>query len=181
VEVRRRTGVAAILAGLLIFAGQGGELALGSPSDAVVAVFVALAAGGILALGVAFWGLRTLLSQTRSGRVAAWLGLLGAVALGAFAVQAAVEVARTGDVPENFLLFGLGFLLLFAAHVLLAFPLRRVPIGLGWLLSPVAAAGVVVALAFDVDPVHDIGLFVFEASWVALGVLLLRARAPAGG
>jgi hypothetical protein len=96
-------------------------------------------------------------------------------------VQAAVEVARTGDVPENFLLFGLGFLLLFAAHVLLAFPLRRVPIGLGWLLSPVAAAGVVVALAFDVDPVHDIGLFVFEASWVALGVLLLRARAPAGG
>jgi hypothetical protein len=151
-----------------------GELVFGSPSDAVLALFVALAAGGIAALAAAFWGLRALLREWRSGRVAAWLGLVGAAALAAFAVQATVEVLRTGEVPGNFLLFALGFLLLFAAHVLLAFPLRRLPIGAGWLLSPVAAAGVMVALALDVDPVHDIGLFVFEASWIALGVLLLR-------
>jgi hypothetical protein len=175
-----RTGVAAILAGTLIFAGQAGELAFGSPSDAVVAIFVALAAGGIVALATAFWGLRTLLGAWRSGRVAAWLGLLGALLLAGFAVQAAVAVGRTGDVPENFLLFALGFLLLFAAHILLPFPLRRLPLGPAWLLSPLAAAGVLVALALDVDPVHDLGLFVFEGAWVALGVLLLRARSRLG-
>jgi hypothetical protein len=48
---RRRTGVAAILAGALVFAGQGGELVFGSPWDAVDAVFVALWAGGVDALG----------------------------------------------------------------------------------------------------------------------------------
>jgi hypothetical protein len=26
------------------------------------------------------------------------------------------------------------------------------------------------------DPIHDIGLFLFEAAWVALGVALLRAN-----
>ncbi len=60
--------------------------------------------------------------------------------------------------------------------MLLAFPLRRLPVGIGWLLSPLATAGVVVALAFDLDPVHDIGLVVFEAARIALGALLLRAR-----
>jgi hypothetical protein len=32
------------------------------------------------------------------------------------------------------------------------------------------------------DPIHDIGLFLFEAAWVALGVALLRAnrRQPHG-
>lgn len=171
-----RTGVAAVVAGGLIFAGQAGELALGSDSDALVAVFVALAAAGIVALGVAFWGFRALLRAWRTGRIAAWLGLLGATALAAFAVQAAVAVARTGEVPDNFVLFALGFLLLFAAHLVLAVPLRRLPLAFGWILSPLAAAGVIVALALDVDPVHDIGLFVFEGAWVLLGVLLLRAR-----
>jgi hypothetical protein len=176
VSTLRRTGVAAILTGLLIFAGQAGELVLGSPSDVVDAVFVALVAAGIVALGVVFWGLRTLLQGSRAGRIAAWLGLVGAALLAAFAVQAAIEVARSGEVPENFILFGLGFLLLFVAHLVLALPLRQLGIGRGWVLSPVAAAGVVVALVFDVDPVHDIGLFVFEAAWVGLGVLLLRAE-----
>ena len=171
-----RTGVAAILAGALIFAGHVGELVFGSRSDVVIAVYVALAGGGILALGVAFWGFRELLGGSRLGRIAAWTGIVGAALLAAFAVHASIEVARTGDVPENFLLFALGFLLLFLAHILLAFPLRRLPIGIGWLLSPLAALGVIVALATDADPIHDIGLVVFEAAWVALGVLLLRAR-----
>jgi len=31
----------------------------------------------------------------------------------------------------------------------------------------------------DVDPIHDIGLFVFEGAWVALGIALIRRRATA--
>jgi uncharacterized membrane protein len=176
----RRTGAAAVLAGALIFAGQAGELAFGSPSDAVVAVYVALAGVGIVALAVAFWGFRRLLAASRAARIAVWIGLAGAALLALFAIQAAIEVARTGDVPDNFVLFGLGFLLLVVAHLVLALPLRRI---VGWssLLSVVAALGAVVALAVEADPIHDIGLFVFEGAWVALGVLLLReqARSPA--
>jgi hypothetical protein len=176
VNVARRTGVAAILAGALIFAGQAGELVFGSPSDAVGAAFIVLFAGGVLAFGIAFWGLRTLLRGSRTGQIATWLGIAGCVLLAAFAVQATIEVARTGDVPENFIVFALGSLLLLVADVLIAFPLQRLPIGAAWALPLVSVAGLVVALALDFDPVHDIGLFVFEGAWVALGVFLLRAE-----
>jgi hypothetical protein len=60
-----RTAVAAILAGVVYFAGPAGELAfqLGDGGDAV---FVAFGVGGIVALGIAFWGLREILSGTWS-------------------------------------------------------------------------------------------------------------------
>ena len=45
------TAVAAILAGLLIFAGQAGELVFGSRSDLVGVVYVLLVGGGVAALG----------------------------------------------------------------------------------------------------------------------------------
>lgn len=177
----RRTGVAAILAGALIFAGQGGELVFGSPSDLVDAVFVALWAGGVVALGFAFAGLRALLRGSRAGQIAAWLGIAGSALLAAFAVQSAIEVARTGDVPETFVLFAPGFLLIFLAHVLVVSPLRRLPLGRGWVLPLIALAGGIVAgAAVDVDPagripsVHDLALFVFEGAWIAFGVVLLR-------
>jgi hypothetical protein len=44
------------------------------------------------------------------------------------------------------------------------------------MLPLVGAAGILVAITLDVDPIHDIGLFVFEGAWVALGVALLRAE-----
>ena len=59
-----RTAVAAILAGGLSFAGQAGELVFSSPDDGD-AVFVAFGVAGIVALGVAFWGLRGIVSGTR--------------------------------------------------------------------------------------------------------------------
>jgi hypothetical protein len=34
----------------------------------------------------------------------------------------------------------------------------------------------VVALTVTADPIHDIGLFAFEAAWVGLGIALLRAK-----
>jgi hypothetical protein len=83
----------------------------------------------------------------------------------------------TGDIPENFVLFGLGFLLLFVGHLLLAAGLRDA-LGRAWVLPLVGAAGILVAITLDVDPIHDLGLFVFEGAWVALGVVLLRRAKP---
>ena len=105
-----RTAVAAILAGVLYFAGQGGELVF-SASDDGDAVFVALGVAGIVALGVAFWGLRDIVSGRRRGRIGIRLALAGFALLALFAIQVIVEQVRTGELPENFILFGLGFLL----------------------------------------------------------------------
>jgi hypothetical protein len=55
-------------------------------------------------------------------------------------------VARTGEVPESFVLFALGFLLIFLAHILIVLPLRRLPVGAGWVLPLVALAGGVATL-----------------------------------
>ena len=175
-EVDRRTGVAAVLAGLFFFAGQAGELVFGSPSRVVDVLFIVLGGIGIIALGVAVWGLRSLVSSTRHGRVGWWLAIAGAGLLNVFAVQAAVSTVRTGQVPENFILFLLGFLLLVVGQVLFARDLRQ-HVDWGWLMPLVAAAGLVVALtATDaLGPTHDIGLFIFEAAWVALGVALTRS------
>jgi hypothetical protein len=70
-------------------------------------------------------------------------------------------------------LFGIGFLLLFVGHLLIAAGLRDT-LGRTWVLSLVGAAGILIAITVE-DGVHDIGLFVFEGAWVALGVALLRA------
>jgi hypothetical protein len=40
-------------------------------------------------------------------------------------------------------------------------------------LPLVGAAGILVPITLDVDPIHDIDLFVFEGAWVVLGVALL--------
>jgi hypothetical protein len=177
----RRTGVAAISAGALIFAGQGGELVFDSPSDVVDTLFVALWAGGVVALGFAFAGLRVLLRGSRAGQAAAWLGIAGSALLAAFAVQTMIEVARTGEVLENFVLFAFGFLLIFLAHVIVVLPLRRLSVRGAWAMPLVAlGGGLATPVATDADPagrvpsVHDLGLFVFEGAWITLGVILLR-------
>jgi hypothetical protein len=164
-----RTGVAAILAGVLSFAGQSGELAFG---DTLNPLWVTLGVLGIAALVVAIWGLGRLV-DTRIGRIGWRVSVAGVVLLGLFAVQALSTVAATGDVPENFILFGLGFLLLFVGHLLIATGLRHA-LGRAWMLPLVGAAGILVAITLDVDPIHDIGLFVFEGAWVALGIAVLR-------
>jgi hypothetical protein len=45
-------------------------------------------------------------------------------------------------------------------------------------LPLVGAAGILVAITLDVDPIHDIGLFVYEGAWVALGRRAVVCRAP---
>lgn len=173
-----RTGVAAILAGVLIFAGQAGELVFGSYSDARGTVEVALVGLGLAALVAAIWRLGPLIS-TRIGRIGWRVSVAGGVFLGFFAVQAVATVALTGDIPENFVLFALGFALLFLGQLAIA-PGLRDTLGRVWMLPLVAAAGILVAITLDVDPVHDIGLFVFEGAWVALGVSLVRLEGRRG-
>ena len=166
-------GVSAILAGVLIFAGQGGELALGSEPTVLNVLWPLLGALGVGALVVAIWRLGRLVS-TRIGRIGWRVCVAGTVFLGLFAMQALVTVILTGDIPGNFVLFGLGFLLLFVGHLLIA-PGLRDTLGRAWVLPLVGAAGILVAITVE-DGVHDIGLFVFEGAWVALGVALLRAE-----
>ena len=178
---RRPTGSAAVMAGLFIFAGQAGQLVFGSPSRLVDVLFVVLGGTGLIALGVAVWGLRGLVSRSRRGRVGWWLGIAGTGVLALFAVQAGVSMVRTGEVPQNFVLFLVGFLLLVVGQVLFARDLRQ-HLGWAWILPLVAVVGLIVALtATDaLGPTHDIGLFIFEAAWVALGVALLSPeRLPA--
>lgn len=170
-----RTGVAAILAGALIFAGQGGELAFGSEPAVLNVLWVSLGAVGFASLVVAIWRLGRLVSR-RIGGIGWRVSVAGVLFLGLFAVQALVTVILTGDIPGNFVLFAIGFLLLFVGHLVIA-PGLRDTLGRAWVLPLVGAAGILVAITLDDEPIdliHDIGLFVFEGAWVALGVVLLR-------
>lgn len=163
--------MAAILAGALLFAGQGGELVFDSAEPFWASVGIA----GFVALVVAMWGLRDLVGATRLGRIGIRLSLVGVTLLGLFAVQVAVELIRTGDVPENFVLFAIGFLLVLVGQLLFARDLRPA-LGSAWILPIVGVAGLVMALFLDSVGLHDIGLFVFEGAWVGLGVAVLRAE-----
>jgi peptidoglycan/LPS O-acetylase OafA/YrhL len=120
-------------------------------------------------------------SRTRRGRIGIRRALAGFALLALFAIQLIVEQVRTGDIPDNFILFALGFLLVSVGQLLFA-PDLRPTIGRAWALPLVAVAGLLVALTGGDHPIHDVGLFVFEAAWVALGVALLRAnrRKPHG-
>ena len=115
---RFRTGLAAILAGALYFAGQGGEVVFGE--NVPGAVYVILGIGGFVALAVALWGLRNVLAGSRLGRIGMRTALVGVGVLLLFAVQLAIELIRTGDIPDNFVLFLIGFLLILVGQLLFA-------------------------------------------------------------
>lgn len=170
-DSRSRTGAAAILAGGLIFAGQGGQLVFG---DAIPdAVYASFGAAGFVALAVAIWGLRDFLAGTRVGRIGMRLALIGVAFLLLFGVHVFVELIRIGEIPGNFILFLIGFLFILVGQLLFARDLRPA-LGRGWVLPIVAVAGLVMALFLDAVGLHDIGLLVFEGAWVGLGVALLR-------
>lgn len=170
----RLMGRAAIAAGLLFFLGQGTELVVGDDVRAVYVALVTALALAVLAFTTAFVAMRGVLASARLGRAGATTGVVGAGFLVAFAVQLAISAATTGQVPENFILFAVGFLLIVVAHLLVARPLRAV-LGGAWWLSVAAALTLLVALAVDeVFLWHDLALFAFEACWVAIGALTLR-------
>jgi hypothetical protein len=170
---RTRTGVASILAGVLYFAGQGGQLVFGD--DIPDGVYVSFGVAGFVALAVALWGLREVLAGTRVGRIGIRLALVGVAFLLLFGVQVFVELVRTGDIPDTFILFAIGLFLILVGQLLFARDLRPA-LGRAWVLPIVAVAGLVMALFLDAVGLHDIGLFVFEGAWVALGVALVREK-----
>jgi hypothetical protein len=75
---------------------------------------------------------------------------------------------------RTFILFALGFLLVFAAHLVVARPPAAV-VGRLWWLSLVAGATLLAALVVnEIFIWHDLALFAFEACWVAIGLVAYR-------
>jgi hypothetical protein len=184
----RRPGWAAVAAGLLMAASVAAELVLPvqRPDGTVTnlagfTVYLTAWTAGSGALVVALLGLggpRSLTgSLPRSGRFGRGIAVTGAVLLVAFGAVGLVTALVAGAPAEwSFLLFAVGVLLMLVAAVPLALGLRRAG-GLGgwWGTVLVVGAGALVALGAAVDPWHDLGLFVFFAAWIVLGLRLLRA------
>ncbi|TFV78315.1 hypothetical protein E4P39_03585 [Blastococcus sp. CT_GayMR19] len=190
---RRRTGAAAVAAGFLLAASVAAELVRsvqtsdGSVTDLpafalILTTWVAGAGALILAL-LGLGGSRSAAGPLpRAGRIGRGFALTGAGLLAAFGVSGLVSGVLAGAPAEwTFLLFAVGLLLFLVASVPLALGLRRAG-GLGgwWVTALVAGAGVLVGLGATADPWHDLGLFVFFAAWVALGLRLLRRRSVPG-
>lgn len=188
IAVDRRTGAAALTAGVLMFVSVATELIwnVQRPDGSVsnLPVFVLFLAGfalGAAALAMALHGLGrggTGAALTRAGRIGRGLSLTGAGLVTVFAVVHLGTGLATGTPLEaSFWAFFLGFLLLIAGAVPLALGLRRSPVVGGWWVA-VLVAGIAAAVAmFTQAPLHEIGLFTFDAAWAALGLRLLSARA----
>ena len=184
--IDRRTGGAAVVAGALLFASVAAELVWtvqrpdGTVTDvAGFALYLTAWTAGAIALVVALKGLGGSRAAAgplpRSGRVGRVIAVTGAALLVAFGAVGLVTALVTGAPAEwSFLLFAVGLLLMLVAAVPLALGLRRAGGIGGWWVSVLAAgAGALVALGAAVDPWHDLGLFVFFAAWIALGLRLL--------
>ena len=93
-----------------------------------------------------------------------------------FALVVLATALLTGTPLEaSFLLFLVGFLLIIAGSVPLALGLRRSgAFGRWWVAVLVAGAGALAGVVAE-SPVHELGLFTFDAAWAALGVRLLFA------
>ena len=184
----RRTGGAAVAAGVLLFASVAAELVwtVQRPDGTVTnpagfALYLTAWTAGALALVVALHGLGGVRSAAgplpRSGRFGRAVALTGAALLVGFGGVGLGSALVTGAPAEwSFLLFAVGLLLMVVAAVPLGLGLRRAG-GLGgwWGTVLVAGAGALVALGAATDPWHDLGLFLFFAAWIALGLRLLRA------
>jgi hypothetical protein len=169
------TGFAAILAGLLISAGQVVEVIFGTSSHLLDVVITGLSGAGVVAFGVALWGLRHILGVTHLGRVGVRLAIGGVGVLWLFNVQVALALIETRHLPKNLALFTLGFALIIVGHLLFVPSLRAI-LGRTSLLAIAAAAGAVAELVVDGDPFDDVGLLVFGSAWAILGVALRRPQ-----
>jgi hypothetical protein len=187
----RQAGIAAVLAGTLLFAGVVGPLVIDvQASDGSIlspfpfSLFVGSFTIGSALLVLALLALRSLHRASgeelpRSGRVGARVSLIGASLLTAFGIVHLATALVTGTPAEgSFILFGFGMLLIIVGHVALSVGLYRSGVLRSWSLAPLAAAGgVLVAIVVPTDLWHHMGLFFFDAGWVALGAhLIVRSR-----
>lgn len=190
----RRSGIAAFAAGPLLAMSSGIELILPvqRPDGTVLlplafGALMALWALGMLSVLLAVVGIRELHRRSgatlpRSGRGGVRVLVVGVALQIAFAATSAATALTTGRPAEaGFLLLALGFLLIVVGATMLGVGVRRAGLVRGaagplWL----GALAAVAAMTLAADPWHDVALFVTDASWSALGlVLLLRARRAA--
>ena len=183
--VDRRAGAAALTAGVLLFLSVAIELIwnVQRPDGSVfnMPVFLLFIGGfavGTAALAVAIHGLPRDVRASRGGRIGRVLSLAGAGLLTTFALVFMVTGLVTGTPLEAaFWLFLVGFLLLILGAVPLGLGLRRSEVvGAWWIGVVVAGAGALVAM-LTLSPWHELGLFMFDAGWAALGLGLLRRSA----
>jgi hypothetical protein len=182
--VDRRTGAAALIAGVLMFLSVASELVwqVEGPDGSVASmpglvVYLVAFTVGAAALTIAAHGLGRVVTASRAGRVGRGLSIAGAVLLTAFAVLFLGTAVLTGTPLEaSFGLFLLGFLLLIVGAVPFALGLRRSgAIGRWWIAVLVAGAGALVGILAE-SAVHEVGLFTFDAAWAALGLRILLVR-----
>lgn len=112
---------------------------------------------------------------TRAGSVGLRLAAAGAALQALFAAVYFGTAAATGDAADAaFLLFALGFLLMIAGSFTAGVSLIRTGTepSVGALLLVAAVAAVV--LIVTPYPVHDVALFTFAVTWIAIGSVLVR-------
>lgn len=188
----QRAGRFALLGGVLLFASVAAELIHpvqapdGTSREPLLhAVYLIAWIVGSACLTLALTGLRSMLRDSgvlsRATGAGAWLSIVGAALFGVLAVGGLVGIVAGTYLEVAFVAFLLAFVLLIPGQLLLARGIGRLPAAVGfsrWLLV-VATGGLIVALAADMDPFHDLGLFSFDLAWAAIGVSLLRASARA--
>ena len=186
----QRSGLAAILGATLAAGSVAAELVHGGENGSSIAnlrLFLAEVGAygfGMALLAIALVGLWNLHRADgahvgRAGGLGFRLAIFGTTAHVVFAVIMFVGALATRDtIGAAFLLFALGFLALIVAQVLLGLGLRRSGlVGMGWIAPLAGVAAAVLAVSTAADPYHDIGLFLFFGSWVALGgAVLARSR-----
>lgn len=181
----RRTGAQAVLGGVLLTASVGAELIKpvqrpdGTTTDPVFqTIYLALWLAGSVLLILAALGLGAMLradGARRSATIGMWLSVAGAVCFALYTIGGLAGVVTGSYFESAFVLFLVAFPLLILGNVALGVAARSGSVPRGtWLLLWLAAIGLVVALVTDVDPFHDIGLFVFFGSWIILGFRLWR-------
>ena len=187
--VVHRTGTAAVIAGSLMLVSVAAELVwnVQRPDGSVLSpagfgAYLGAFTIGAGALAAAAHGLRDLLTS-RSGRVGRALTMTGAVLLATCTLLLLATGLATGEPLEAaFGLFLLGFVLLVLGAVPLALGLRRSgAVGPWWTAALGAGTGALIAMTTQ-SPLHEVGLFTFDAAWIALGLRLLAlSRTPVRG
>jgi hypothetical protein len=183
----RRGGIAGIAAGplLILSSGLPYVLPVQRPDGHVLmpSMFTGLVAMGTLGMVGVAATLQAIgsvhrcqaVGRFRLGRAGIRLAMAGSLLRVLFAViYGLTGILRGTPLEASFLLFATGFLCLISGGVLLGAAVLRAK-----LLSPAAlplllgAGSAFVAIAVVTDPWHDIALFVFDATWVAVGALIL--------
>jgi hypothetical protein len=177
----RRTGTAAVTAGVLLFASVAAEIlwSVQAPDGTVTntagfLLYLLAWTAGAGALVLALLGLPP--GGSRAGAVGRWVSVAGAVLLAGFGLLVIGAVVTGAPIEISFLLFAVGLLLLGLSAVPLGLGLRRSGVvGSWWVAVLVAGAGALLAVLAAGDPWHDLGLFTFDAAWFTLGLRLLTS------